>query len=127
MTERSDDDVVIYHNPACGTSRTVLATIRATGIEPQVIEYLKNPPSAAAVRALAERMGVPLRALLREKGTPLVDLGLDRPGVDDATILAAVAAHPILLNRPIVVTKHGAKLCRPAEVVHDLLPNAAKS
>ena len=115
-------DVVIYHNPACGTSRNTLALIRHVGIEPQVIDYLKTPPGRAEVRDLATRAGVPLRALLREKGTPFAELGLDDAAVDDDQLLDAIAAHPILLNRPIVVTPRGVRLCRPSEAVLDPLP-----
>jgi len=115
-------DVVIYHNPACGTSRNTLALIRHVGIEPRVIEYLKTPPGRAEVRDLATRAGVPLRALLREKGTPFAELGLEDPSLDDDRLLDAIEAHPVLLNRPIVVTPRGARLCRPSEAVLDLLP-----
>ncbi|MNW97952.1 Arsenate reductase [compost metagenome] len=115
-------DVVIYHNPACGTSRNALALIRHVGIEPHVIEYLKTPPSRAMIMALVERMGVPLRSLLREKGTPFAELGLGDPDLTDDQLLDAIEAHPILLNRPIVVSPLGAKLCRPSEAVLDLLP-----
>jgi len=116
-------DVVIYHNPACGTSRNALALIRHIGIEPHVIEYLKTPPSRAMMTALVERMGVPLRSLLREKGTPFAELGLGDPALSDDQLLDAIEAHPILLNRPIVVSPLGAKLCRPSEAVLDLLPS----
>lgn len=116
-------DVVIYHNPACGTSRNALALIRHIGIEPHVIEYLKTPPSRAMMMALVERMGVPLRSLLREKGTPFAELGLGDPALSDDQLLDAIEAHPILLNRPIVVSPLGAKLCRPSEAVLDLLPS----
>lgn len=116
-------DVVIYHNPACGTSRNTLALIRHVGIEPRVIEYLKAPPGRAEVRDLATRAGVPLRALLREKGTPFAELGLDDPTLDDDRLLDAIEAHPVLLNRPIVVTPRGVRLCRPSEAVLDLLPD----
>ena len=115
-------DIVIYHNPACGTSRNTLALIRHVGIEPRVIEYLKTPPGRAEVRDLATRAGVPLRALLREKGTPFAELGLDDPALDDERLLDAIEAHPVLLNRPIVVTPKGVRLCRPSEAVLDLLP-----
>jgi arsenate reductase len=115
-------DVVIYHNPACGTSRNTLALIRHVGIEPHVVEYLKTPPSRALVARMAARTGEPLRALLREKGTPFAELGLDDPALTDEQLLDAVEAHPILLNRPIVVTPRGVKLCRPSEAVLDLLP-----
>ena len=115
-------DVVIYHNPACGTSRNTLALIRHVGIEPHVIEYLKTPPSRVMIRGLVERMGVPLRSLLREKGTPFAELGLGDPALTDDQLLDAIEAHPILLNRPIVVSPLGVKLCRPSEAVLDLLP-----
>ncbi len=114
--------VTIYHNPACSTSRKVLGLIRDAGIEPQVIEYLKTPLDAGALETLIARMGVPVRAVLREKGTPYAELGLDNPALDDATLIAAIAAHPVLLNRPIVVTDKGARLCRPVESVLELLP-----
>lgn len=115
-------DVVIYHNPACGTSRNTLALIRHVGIEPHVIEYLKTPPSRAMTLALVERMGVPLRSLLREKGAPFAELGLGDPALADEELLDAIEAHPVLLNRPIVVSPLGVKLCRPSEAVLDLLP-----
>ena len=116
-------DVVIYHNPACGTSRNALALIRHGGIEPHVIEYLKTPPSRAMILELAERMGAPLRSLLREKGTPFAELGLNDPALTDDQLLDAVEAHPVLLNRPIVVSPLGVNLCRPSEAVLDLLPS----
>lgn len=116
--------VTIFHNPACGTSRNALALIRHAGIEPTVVEYLKTPPSRAEIVDLAARIGVPLRTLLREKGTPFADLGLADPAKTDAEVLDAIEAHPILLNRPIVVTPLGVKLCRPSDVVLDLLPDA---
>ena len=115
-------DTLIYHNPACGTSRNTLALIRAAGIEPRVIEYLKTPPSRDTIRALAAATGEPLRALLREKGTPYAELGLADPGLTDDQLLDAVEAHPILLNRPIVVSPKGTRLCRPSEAVLPLLP-----
>jgi arsenate reductase (glutaredoxin) len=115
--------VVIYHNPACGTSRNTLALIRHVGIEPHVIEYLKTPPSRAMIQSLVERMGAPLRSLLREKGTPFAELGLDEPSLTDEHLLDAIEAHPVLLNRPIVVSPMGVKLCRPSETVLDLLPS----
>ena len=117
-------DVIIYHNPACGTSRNTLALIRHVGIEPHVIDYLKTPPSRALVKDLVARMGVPLREVLREKGTPFAELGLGDPALDDDQLLDAVEAHPVLLNRPIVITSKGVRLCRPSEAVLDLLPEA---
>ena len=115
-------DVVLYHNPACGTSRNTLALIRNAGVEPHVIEYLKCPPSRAMLLQLAERTGLGLRGLLREKGTPYAELGLSDPSLSDEQLLDAIAAHPILLNRPIVVSPKGGRLCRPSEAVLDLLP-----
>jgi arsenate reductase len=115
--------ITIYHNPACGTSRNVLAMIRNSGEEPQVIEYLKTPPSRAELVDLIQRMGIPVRAVLREKGTPYKELGLDKPALTDDALLDAMMMHPILINRPIVVTELGVKLCRPAEAVLDILPN----
>ena len=115
-------DIVIYHNPACGTSRNALELVRHVGIEPHVIEYLKTPPSRAMVAWLAERTGTPLRDLLREKGTPFAELGLETPDLTDEQLLDAIEAHPILLNRPIVVSPLGVRLCRPSEAVLDLLP-----
>ena len=113
--------VTIYHNPACGTSRNTLAMIRATGMEPVVIEYLKTPPSRAELLDLVRRMAVPLRAIMRQKGTPYDALGLGDPAVSDDALLDAIALHPILINRPIVVTPKGVRLCRPSEAVLDLL------
>ena len=115
-------DAIIYHNPACGTSRNTLAMIRNAGIEPHVIEYLKTPPSRALLQQLAIRMGVSVRELLREKGTPYAELGLGNAALTDEQLLDAMMAHPILINRPIVVTPKGVKLCRPSEEVLDLLP-----
>ena len=115
-------DVIIYHNPDCGTSRNTLALIRNAGIEPHVVEYLKTPPSRALLEQLIARMGIPVRALLREKGTPYRDLGLDDPSLSDDALMDAMLAHPILINRPIVVTPGGVRLCRPSELVVDLLP-----
>ncbi len=115
--------VRIYHNPACGTSRNALAMIRQSGEEPEVIEYLKNPPSRARLTELIKAMGIPVRALLREKGTPYAELGLaDRKWSDDE-LLDFMLDHPILINRPIVVTPKGVRLCRPSEAVLDILPN----
>lgn len=115
-------DVLIYHNPACGTSRNTLALIRNAGVEPHVVEYLKSPPSRAMIVSLAARTGLGLRGLLREKGTPFAELGLGDPDLSDDRLLDAVAAHPVLLNRPIVVSPKGVRLCRPSEAVLDLLP-----
>jgi len=114
--------VTIFHNPACGTSRNTLALIRHAGIEPVVIEYLKTPPSKERLRELATSMGISVRELLRQKGTPYAELGLDDPTLSDEQLLDAMLAHPILINRPIVVTDLGAKLCRPSEEVLELLP-----
>jgi arsenate reductase (glutaredoxin) len=115
-------DVVIYHNPECGTSRNTLGLIRNAGIEPHVIEYLKAPPNRALLKSLIDRMGVPVRDVVRVKGTPYQELKLDHPGVTDDQLLDAMMAHPILINRPIVITPLGVKLCRPSETVLDLLP-----
>lgn len=115
-------DTIIYHNPACGTSRNTLALIRLAGIEPTVIEYLQTPPSRDTIRGLAAATGQPLRALLRQKDTPFDALGLSDPALTDDQLLDAIAAHPILLNRPIVVTAKGTRLCRPSEAVLALLP-----
>jgi len=119
--------VTIYHNPACGTSRNVLAMIRNSGEEPQVIEYLKTPPSRTELISLIQGMGVPVRAVLREKGTPYQDLGLDDLALSDDALLDAMMAHPILINRPIVVTERGVRLCRPSEAVLDILPNPQRA
>jgi arsenate reductase (glutaredoxin) len=118
--------VTIYHNPACGTSRNTLALIRNAGIEPTVIEYLKTPPDRSTLEALVAKTGVPVRALIREKGTPYAELGLDDPKWTDAQLIDFMLQHPILINRPIVVTALGARLCRPSETVLDLLPAAQK-
>ena len=115
-------DVVIYHNPDCGTSRNTLALIRNAGIEPHVVEYLRTPPSRTLVRQLAERAGMKVRDLLREKGTPYAELGLSDPSLTDDQLLDAVAEHPILLNRPLVVSPKGVALCHPSEAVLNLLP-----
>ena len=116
--------VTIYHNPDCGTSRNTLAMIRNAGIEPEVIEYLKNPPDRATLKDLIERAGLTVRATLREKGTPYAELGLAEASLSDEQLLDAMLAHPILINRPIVVTPLGVRLCRPSEVVLDILPAA---
>jgi len=115
-------DVTIYHNPACGTSRNTLALIRHAGIEPVVIEYLETPPSREALRELIAAMGIPVRALLREKETPYAELGLGDRTLSDEQLLDAMEAHPILINRPIVVSELGTGLCRPSEAVLELLP-----
>ncbi|WP_407113402.1 arsenate reductase (glutaredoxin) [Bradyrhizobium sp. LMG 9283] len=115
--------VTIYHNPACGTSRNTLAMIRQSGTEPVVVEYLKTPPSRDQLKELIATMGIPVRALLREKGTPYKELGLDDPKWTDDQLLDFMIAHPILINRPIVVTPKGTRLCRPSEAVIDLLDN----
>ena len=114
--------ITIYHNPACGTSRNVLAMIRNSGEEPVVIEYLKTPPDRATLTALIAAMGVPVRAVLREKGTPYAELGLDDPKWSDEQLIGFMLQHPILINRPIVVTPLGTMLCRPSETVLDMLP-----
>ena len=115
-------DVTIYHNPACGTSRNVLALIRHAGIEPTIVEYLKTPPRKDKLRELWKATGQPLRSLIREKGTPYAELGLADPKWTDEQLLDFIEAHPILMNRPLVVTSLGTKLCRPSEAVLELLP-----
>ena len=115
-------DVVIYHNPDCGTSRNTLGLIRNAGVEPHVVEYLKSPPARALLAQLIARMGITPRALLREKGTPFHELGLDDTSLPDDTLVDAMLAQPILINRPIVVSPRGVRLCRPSEAVLDLLP-----
>lgn len=117
-------DIVIYHNPECGTSRNTLAMIRNAGIEPHVVEYLKTPPSRAMLVGLIERAGLAPRALLREKGTPFAELGLADETLSDDALVDAMMAHPILINRPLVVSPLGVKLCRPSEAVLDLIPAA---
>jgi arsenate reductase len=114
--------ITIYHNPACGTSRNVLALIRDAGIEPTVIEYLKTPPDRATLESLIARMKIRPRDLLREKGTPYAELGLGEDRWSDAELIGQMLAHPILINRPIVVAPSGVKLCRPSETVKELLP-----
>jgi arsenate reductase len=115
-------DVIIYHNPACGTSRNTLALIRNSGVEPHVVEYLKTPPSHAMLSQLIDRMGSPARALLREKEALAAELGLKAPTVSDDELIDAMAANPVLINRPVVISPKGVRLCRPSEEVLDLLP-----
>jgi arsenate reductase len=115
--------VTIYHNPACGTSRNTLAMIRASGVEPKVIEYVKTPPSRQRLVSLINAMGGDVRAVIREKGTPYAELGLANPNLSDDALIDAMLQHPILINRPIVVTAKGVKLCRPSELVLELLEN----
>jgi arsenate reductase len=117
-------DIVIYHNPECGTSRNTLAMIRNAGIEPHVVEYLKTPPSRALLVELIDRAGITPRDLLREKGTPYAELGLSDDALSDDALVDAMMAHPVLINRPLVVSPLGVKLCRPSEDVLDLLPEA---
>lgn len=119
-------DIIIYHNPECGTSRNTLAMIRNAGIEPHVIEYLKTPPSRALLEDLIARAGITPRDLLREKGTPFADLGLGDLTLSNDHLIDAMMAHPILINRPLVVSPLGVKLCRPSEAVLDLLPEAQR-
>ena len=115
-------DIIIYHNPACGTSRNTLGLIRNAGIEPHVIAYLDSPPTRAKQAELIERMRISPRTLLRRKGTPYEELGLDNPQLTDDELIDLMIAHPILINRPIVVTDKGVRLCRPSEEVLDILP-----
>ncbi|MBD9390325.1 arsenate reductase (glutaredoxin) [Agrobacterium sp. AGB01] len=117
-------DAKIYHNPACGTSRNVLALIRAAGFEPDVIDYLSNPPSRQQLEKLISDAGLTVRQSVREKGTPYADLGLDNPEITDSQLLDAMLQHPILINRPFVVTSLGTRLARPSELVLDILPNS---
>ena len=118
--------IIIYHNQSCGTSRNVLGLIRNAGIEPHVVEYLKTPPSRALLQLLISRMNSSVRAILREKGTPFAELGLDNPELTDGELLDAMMAHPILINRPIVVSPLGVKLCRPSEAVLDILADTQR-
>ena len=119
-------DIIIYHNPVCATSRNVLALIRNTGVEPHVIEYLKTPPTRTLLIEMIERAGLHPRDLLREKGTPYAELGLADTALSDAALVDAMMAHPILINRPLVVTPLGVKLCRPSEAVLAILPDAQR-
>jgi arsenate reductase len=115
-------DVIIYHNPDCGTSRNTLAMIRNAGIEPHIIEYLKTPPSRVLLVQLLARAGISVREILREKGTPYAELGLSDASLTDEQLLDAIEAHPVLMNRPIVVSALGVRLCRPSEAVLDIMP-----
>jgi arsenate reductase (glutaredoxin) len=115
-------DVIIYHNPACETSRNTLAMIRNSGVEPHIIDYLKCPPTRLLLTQLLERAGLSMRQILREKGTPFLDLGLGDATLSDDALLDAIGAHPILMNRPLVISPNGVRLCRPSERVLDLLP-----
>ena len=127
LSEDAVMTVTIYHNPSCGTSRNTLAMIRQSGVEPEVIEYLKEPPSRARLVELIKEMGISVRALLREKGTPYAELGLADPKWSDDELIDFMLAYPILINRPIVVTERGVRLCRPSELVLDLLKNPVTS
>lgn len=120
-------DVTIYHNPSCGTSRNTLALIRNAGVEPTVIEYLKTPPSREVLKDMIAKAGLTVRDAIRQKGTPYGELGLDDPALSDDALLDAMVATPILINRPFVVTPHGAALCRPSEAVLDILPLPQKA
>jgi arsenate reductase len=126
-SEEGAMDVIIYHNPACGTSRNTLGLIRNTGVEPHIIEYLKTPPTRAMLVSLIQRMGATVRSVLREKGTPCGELGLADPALSDDELIDAMLAHPVLINRPIVVTPLGVRLCRPSEAVLDMLPAAQRA
>ena len=117
-------DIIVYHNPECGTSRNTLGLIRNAGLEPHVIEYLKTPPSRAMLESLIERAGISPRDLLREKGTPYANLNLGNPELTNTQLIDAMMAHPVLINRPLVVSPLGVKLCRPSEEVLSLLPTA---
>lgn len=123
MSTPDTQAVTIFHNPQCGTSRNVLALIRNSGVEPRVVEYLKTPPTRDELVGLITAMGLPVRDVLRQKGTPYDELGLGDASVGDDALIDAVLAHPILMNRPIVVTALGTLLCRPSERVLDILPN----
>ena len=112
----------IYHNPKCGTSRNTLALIRNTGVEPEVVDYLKTPPSRQELKEMIASAGLSVREAIREKGTPYAELGLDQPGLSDDALLDAMVAHPVLINRPFVIAPGGVRLCRPSEAVLDILP-----
>jgi arsenate reductase len=118
---------VIYHNPNCGTSRNVLALIENSGEKPHVVEYLKTPPTRAELIALIDRIGIPVRDVLRQKGTPYAELQLGNPDLTDSALIDAMMAHPILINRPIVATALGVKLCRPSATVLDILPQPQRA
>lgn len=122
MTTSSAPRITIFHNPQCGTSRNVLALIRNSGVEPVVVEYLKTPPTRATLVGLIADMGMPVREVLRQKGTPYDELGLGDASLSDDVLIDAIVAHPILMNRPIVATPLGTRLCRPSELVLDILP-----
>jgi arsenate reductase len=126
MMQSKDPAITIFHNPNCGTSRNVLALIRNSGAEPQVIQYLKTPPSGERLRELAAAIGTSVRGLLRQKGTPYDELGLGDPKWSDAQLLDFILQHPVLLQRPIVVTPLGTRICRPSETVLDILPAAQR-
>jgi arsenate reductase (glutaredoxin) len=115
--------ITIYHNPNCGTSRNVLTLIRNSGVEPTIVEYLKTPPSREQLVVLIAQMNIPVRDVLRQKGTPYAELHLDNPSLSDNELIDAMQTHPILMNRPIVVTPLGTRLCRPSEAVLDILPS----
>lgn len=119
-----DTPITVYHNPRCGTSRNVLAMVRNSGAEPQVVEYLKTPLNAVQLQALVQQLGIPVRDLLRQKESIYSELGLGEAFWTDAQLIAKMAEHPILMNRPVVVTPNGARLCRPSETVLEILPNA---
>ena len=123
MMQSEDPSITIFHNPACGTSRNVLALIRNSGVEPEVVQYLKTPPSNERLRELAGAMGIPVRGLLRQKGTPYDELGLADATWSDSQLLDFIQQHPVLLQRPIVVTPLGTRMCRPSELVLDILPS----
>lgn len=120
--ESALNDVTIYHNPQCGTSRNTLAMIRNAGIEPAIVEYLRTPPTRQQLEGMIRAAGLSVRAALREKGTPYHELGLGNPALTDEQLLDAMMLHPVLINRPFVVTERGTRLCRPSEVVLDILP-----